>query len=186
MAVQVDTKSILFSDVKGYSQLTSAEIEFFFDEFIPDLTKQVIDKDERRKTFIDINTWGDGLIIVGEDAYELARTALDLRDYYQQYNWAKKRFPRLTVRISLHHGSIYRGHDPIRERNGVIGTELTLGARLEPVVTPGEIWCTEIFKLLTENKVDSHLEFDDIGEKKLAKDYGLVKTYRLRRETDPK
>lgn len=29
MAVQVDTKSILFSDVKGYSQLTSAEIEFF-------------------------------------------------------------------------------------------------------------------------------------------------------------
>ena len=56
MAVQVDTKSILFSDVKGYSQLTSAEIEFFFDEFIPDLTKQVIDKDERRKTFIDINT----------------------------------------------------------------------------------------------------------------------------------
>ncbi|MFM8296576.1 MAG: hypothetical protein ACKN9E_18800, partial [Microcystaceae cyanobacterium] len=79
MALQRDTKSILFSDVKGYSQLKPAEIEKFFDTFIPDLTREVIEK--YRATFIDINTWGDGLIIVGEDAYKLARAALDLRDY---------------------------------------------------------------------------------------------------------
>jgi hypothetical protein len=184
MVVQVDTKSILFSDVKGYSQLKSAEIKIFFDKFIPDLTKEVIDK--YRETFIDINTWGDGLIIVGQDPYKLARTALLLRDYYHNYDWDDYNLKPLTVRISLHHGAIYKGHDPIRQRDGVIGTEVTLGARLEPVVTPGEIWCTEIFRGLIKKDVDSHLEFDDIGEKELAKDYGLVQTYKLRRETDPK
>ena len=182
MVVQRDTKSILFSDVKGYSQLKSAEIKIFFDKFIPDLTKQVIDK--YRETFIDINTCGDGLIIVGEDPYKLARAALDLRDYYTQYDWADNLLTPLTVRIALHHGAIYKGNDPIRQRDGVIGTEVTLGARLEPVVTPGEIWCTQTFRLLITKDVDSHLEFDDIEEQKLAKDYGLVKAYRLRRKTE--
>lgn len=182
MAVQRDTKSILFSDVKGYSQLKSAEIKIFFDKFIPDLTKRVIDK--YRATFIDINTWGDGLIVVGEDPYKLARAALDLRDYYKQYDWADNLLTPLTVRIALHHGAIYKGHDPIRQRDGVIGTEVTLGARLEPVVDPGEIWCTQNFKGLINPDDDPHLEFDDIGEQKLAKDYGLVKAYRLRRKTE--
>ena len=90
----------------------------------------------------------------------------------------------LTVRIALHHGAIYKGHDPIRQHDGVIGTEVTLGARLEPVVDPGEIWCTQTFRLLITEDVDSHLEFDDIEEQKLAKDYGLVKAYRLRRKTE--
>jgi class 3 adenylate cyclase len=178
--VNRQTASFLFSDVKGYSQIKEAEIKYFFEILIPKLVEEVIKP--YRQNLRDINTWGDGLIVVADDPYSLAKLALNLRDFYNQYSWDEERMTRLIVRISLHHGAIYTGHDPIRDRDGVIGTEITLGARVEPIVEPGEIWCTRQFRDLI--KGDSHLVFDDLGMKELAKNFGSIETYRLRRHTD--
>lgn len=95
------TASILFSDIEGYSRLDEAEIRVFLEQVIPDLANLV-----KKYKFIEINTWGDGLIVVSEDPYSLARFALDLRDFYNNENWGDKLLPELQSRISLHGGAI--------------------------------------------------------------------------------
>ncbi len=174
------TASFLFADVKGYSKLTEPEVKCFYQEILPDL-KTKLEASKYYENIKDINTWGDGLMVYTSDPYSLAHLALEIRDFYSNYNWKNKRMPQLVVRISLHHGVIYKGRDPFRERDSIIGTEVTLGARLEPATEPGQVWVTEQFKQLIRKENDPTLQFDDLGKKELAKDHGEIQVYRLRR-----
>ncbi len=172
------TASILFLDVQGFSCLNESEVKCFFEEILKDLVYTIVNK--YRDVIDDINTWGDGLIIITKEPYKMARLALDIRDFYRNYDWVDKRMPKLFVRIALHHGVVYTGFDHFREIKGVIGTEVTLGARLEPIVEPNQIWCTNEFKVLIKQSVDDNIHFDPLGNKDFAKDHGEYKTYRLR------
>ena len=111
------TASFLFADVKGYSKLTEYQVKWFYQEILPKLKLKV---DEYKEHLTDINTWGDGLMIVSEAPYKLARLSLDIRDFNNNYNWINEGMPELVVRIALHHGAIYRGIDPFRERESII------------------------------------------------------------------
>ena len=173
------TASILFLDLQGFSSLSESEVKCFFEDILKDLADTIINKYE--DSIDDINTWGDGLIIVTKEPYTMARLALDIRDFYRNYNWASKRMPTLSPRIALHHGAVYRGFDHFRKIEGVIGTEVTLGARLEPIVEPNQIWCTATFKALVNTDNDTNLDFEYLGNKKFAKDFGEFETYKLQR-----
>jgi class 3 adenylate cyclase len=173
--------SFLFADVKGYSKLEEFQVKCFYQEILPKLKLKV---DEYKEHITDINTWGDGLMIVSEDPYNLAHLALDIRDFYNNYNWKSHGMPELVVRISLHHGVIYKGLDPFRDREGVIGTEVTLGARLEPVTEPGQVWVTEEFRVLIKEARDHSIQFDDLDMRELAKDFDTIHVYKLRRATE--
>ena len=172
--------SFLFADVKGYSNLEERHIKCFYEDILPELKVRI---DNYREALQDINTWGDGLMIVSEDPYELSRLALDIRDFYNNYNWKSKGMPELVVRISLHHGTIYKGIDPFRERESIIGTGVTLGARLEPTTVPGQIWVTQEFRGMIKER-DSSIQFQDIGQQELAKNHGIIKVYRLVRKAE--
>jgi class 3 adenylate cyclase len=173
------TASILFLDLQGFSSLKESEVTYFFEEILKDLASQKIDS--CRQYIDDINTWGDGLIIIMKDPYRMARLALEIRDFYQNYDWEEKRMPQLFARIALHHGAIYRGFDHFRKTESIIGTEVTLGARLEPIVIPNEIWCTAEFKVLVKKDKDKTIDFDSLGTKEFAKGFGKFEIYRLRR-----
>jgi len=179
--MKTTTASFLFADVKGYSNLEEHHIKCFYEDI---LTKLKVRIDDYREALQDINTWGDGLMIVSEDPYRLARLALDIRDFYNNYNWRSTGMPELVVRISLHHGIIYKGIDPLRERESILGTEVTLGARLEPTTIPGQVWVTKQFRGIITEINDPSIKFQDIGQRQLAKDHGEIQVYQLLRKAD--
>jgi class 3 adenylate cyclase len=84
---------------------------------------------------------GDALLMAADDAVALAQTARHLMD--QVYEAPGQ--PRL--RIALHHGEVHvRTGDSERDGEIVGGDAVLCAARTEPVVEPGQIWCTEEFR----------------------------------------
>ena len=171
---------VLFADIAGYSKLKEAQIKTYLSKVVPDLAARVIDP--HRQHFLELNTWGDGLILASTDPYKLAEIALELRDFYRKRNWSADSLPKLKVRVSLHAGAVYVGDDLIRRTNGIIGTQVNLAARIEPIITVGEVWVSEQFFHLIPQDQELPFGFDELGEKELAKQFGTAKLYRLRWE----
>lgn len=171
--------ALLFSDIAGYSDLSEPQFRVFIEKILPDISELL---DDAREDFIELNTWGDALVIASKDPYNLARFSLNLRDFYKNRNWLDDHLPiDLSARIALHSGVIFTGADPIRQTNGIVGTQVNLAARIEPVTTPGEVWVTEQFMGLIDPKTDTTIAFDDLGERPLAKKFGSTRLFRLRR-----
>lgn len=177
------TASLLFLDVAGYSKLTDPQLRDYISMVLPDLSALL---EKSRTEFIELNTWGDGIVIASMDPYRLAHIGLDLRDFFRNRTWADQHLPAdLTARISLHSGVVYIGNDPIRKTRGIVGTQINLTARIEPITTPGQVWVTEQFLNLIDVSTDGTLAFDELGERPLAKMFGSAKLFRLRRKHEP-
>lgn len=84
---------------------------------------------------------GDSVLIASDDPVALAQTARHLLD--DVFSVAGQ--PRL--RIALHYGEVQtRLRDADLQPAVVGGTAVLVAARVEPVVEPGQIWCTEEFR----------------------------------------
>lgn len=174
---------LLFCDVAGYSKLTEPQLRVFVERVLPEVAALV---EDHRDQLMELNTWGDALVAISADPYVLAHLALALRDFYKNRNWIDDHLPEnLSCRTALHSGVVFTGHDPIRRTDGIVGTQVNLAARIEPVTTPGEVWVTEQFMKLIDPQADPTLAFDDLGDRPLAKKFGSARLYRLRRAHEP-
>lgn len=61
------------------------------------------------------------------------------------------------------------------------GTHVNLGAWLEPVTQPGEVWSTQAFATLAAADQVTEFSCEYRGLTPLAKNAGVVPAYRLRR-----
>src|SRR5215475_512134 len=174
---------LLFADVVGYSKLTEPQLATFMTKVLPDLAGQVVDP--HRKDFVDLNTWGDGLVAMALDPYRLADFALRLRDFYRNRHWQGDGLPNLLCRIAVHQGRVCIGEDPIRKTPAIAGQQVNMAARIEPVTDPNEIWVTEAFFHLIPADQQLPFAFDALGSKELAKKFGSACLYRLRRAWEP-
>lgn len=174
---------LLFADVVGYSKLNETQLITFMAKILPALTEQVVDR--HRAHFIELNTWGDGLVVAAPDPYRLADFALGLRDFYRNRHWQADGLPRLQSRIAIHQGRVYAGADPLRRLPGLVGTQVNMAARIEPITTANEVWVTEPFFHLIPADQDLPFAFDDLGPQPLAKQFGTARLYRLRRDWEP-
>lgn len=177
MKLSFETAGILFADVAGYSKLKPSELQTFMTTILPEVGTLI---GPHRGAFQELNTWGDGLVVAARDIFELVAFALKLRDFYRNRHWPSDRLPKLQVRIGLHAGLVSFGDDPIRQRPGIVGTQVNLAARLEPVTPRNEIWVTESITKLIPKDFEANYLFDDVGEQCLAKDWGTVRAFRLR------
>lgn len=170
--------AILFLDISGYSSLNEHQIGTFIDIVLPLIGSTV---SKYRDQMIELNTWGDAIMAAADDPVDIANLALELRDFFNQFNWEQLGLPtQLRCRISLHAGRLRSGHDPVRNLPGVIGTQVNLAARIEPASTPGEIWTTATFRdVAVQGNSNRTLEFDDLGVRPLAKNAGSERLYRL-------
>src|ERR1051325_8134604 len=125
--VERETLSVLFFDVAGYSKLTEPQLRAYFENVLPEIAKIF---DGKKESFLEINTWGDGIFAVTRDPIMLARLALDLRDFFRKTNWQDWHLPGdFACRISLNAGVVFRGYDPFRCQEGVVGSQINLCAR---------------------------------------------------------
>jgi class 3 adenylate cyclase len=84
---------------------------------------------------------GDAVLIADDDPVALAQTARHLMD--EVYTVPGQPL----LRIALHHGEVQTRQRDIAPGSDIVGGEAILcAARVEPVVTPGQIWVTAEFR----------------------------------------
>ena len=87
------------------------------------------------------------------------------------------------MRIGPHYGPVYSGTDPITGLDNFYGSEITLAARIEPTVIPGEIYTTQAFAAILTVTDPGRFATRYVGQVELAKGYGVLPIYRLERVT---
>jgi class 3 adenylate cyclase len=130
------------------------------------------------------NTWGDGLFLVFADAGVAADCALDLQEAIATTDFSAARLPTpVSLRIGVHLGPVYAGHDPILGHESYFGAHVNRAARIEPVTPEGCIYVTETMAAFLEVESRERFVCDYVGYMTAAKNYGRMRMFLLRRAT---
>lgn len=178
---------IVFTDLKGFSKLSEAEIKVFYNDVLLDLSKEII---HLKKDAIVWNTWGDALVAIFEGEEQVIELVFKYRDFFKNYNFKDKNIKELHPRIACHFGRFDIYKDPLLDgKINALGKNINTSARIEPITRPNEIYVTKEFKEQIEISPtidDIDVGFDELGEIPLAKNFGSFNLYRLRRKNDSK
>jgi len=170
---------VIFTDLEKYSSLDDNDLKIYYDRVVP----EVYEKLKNYKTVSLVwNTWGDAIVAVFNDGETAVNMALEYRDIFKNFNFEEHGIMQLRPRIAGHFGEFDVLFDRVSGKINMHGSNVNLAARIEPVVTPGEIFVSKDFK--HEIGENDHVKFDDMGVIKLPKDAGQVQAYRLRRGSD--
>lgn len=184
-------KAMMFSDLRGYSKLQDEHVVDFLD-FLEKLHDAM---DRIGFNMESVNTWGDAIFAVADNAMEIAEFGLKYCDIIEQLGHHYTSFPMpIRARISLHAGPVFVAQDPFIHKINFYGSHINRGARLEPVTTVGQVYATQQFVSLlhTEISDEAHehrqqglkcydkFSTEYIGVISLAKNFGQQEVYHLK------
>jgi class 3 adenylate cyclase/tetratricopeptide (TPR) repeat protein len=177
-------QSMLFADVAGFSGLPEAHLPAFFIQFLA-----LVEKELRQTPTLFRNTWGDGLYIVFADVVTAADCAMRLMERFEKFQFEEFGFPltedkKPGVRIGLHTGPVFEGHDAIIGKSNYFGSHVNRAARIEPVTMPGSAFVSEQFAAALALRTDHNFLCEFQGLIHLAKDYDICHLYRLTTATE--
>ena len=177
-------RSMLFADVAGFSGLPEPHLPAFFIKFLA-----LVEEELKTTPTLFQNTWGDGLYLVFDDVVSCARCAWRLLQRLEHFDFAAlglklNEDKQPGVRIGLHTGPVFEGHDAIIGRNNYFGSHVSRAARIEPVTAPGCAFVSEQFAAALAVSPNHGFECEYIGLQPLAKAYDVCPLYRLTRNSD--
>jgi class 3 adenylate cyclase len=169
--------SFMFADAKGFSGLKETEIPAFVRWFIRHVERVI--RESGVKPLV-LNTWGDGLLVVTDSPAELAEIAVRLTQTVHPVSEGLVSPPKF--RAGLHCGpAFYLPVDPLTSQPNVYGYDVSRAARIEPITSAGEAWVTESFAIMAAATNAANFTFTDLGLRKLHKDSGDARLFRLGR-----
>jgi len=169
-------QSILFADFAGFSRLDEDRLSTFLEVVMGRIAKVL---DRHGDAVLSRNSWGDAIFAVISSPSQAAHIALEIQaeldpELLQEIGLP----PEGGMRISLHHGPIFRHFDAVKSSQTYYGTEVTVAARIEPRVPVGSIYTTQPFAAMIESDRNNY-HFEYVGMMDLAKNYGVRILYRL-------
>jgi class 3 adenylate cyclase len=172
-------RAMLFADVRGFSKLTDEQLPVFAAHVFASFADVL-------ESYGDVveysNTWGDALYAVITDAVSAAACALDLQDAVDSLDPEAVGLPAdLALRLGGHVGPIFPVTDPVLNRRSFVGSHVNRTARIEPVTPPGAVYVTSPFAAALELAGGHSFACDYVGQRPAAKDFGVLRMYRLRR-----
>ena len=171
--------AMLFADVHNYSKLGDAQLPSFVGTVLAELAS-VIGTAWRPLRYV--NTWGDALYIVFEDAGSAAHCALALQEKMAALDLAALGLPAdLQLRIGGHFGPAFQGEDPVLKRSAYFGAHVSRAARIEPVTPEGCVYVTEPFAAVLALHHGGEFACEYVGVTAAAKNYGSMPMFLLRR-----
>ena len=179
-----DTRAMLFGDIHGFSKLSDAQLPTFTAKIMGTLGEVA-----RRhgKDIAFINTWGDGIFIVFRDAGRAACCALDMQVAINAIDLAATGLPEtLKLRLGGHLGPVYELDDPVTMRSNYYGAHVSRAARIEPITPEGCVYVTETFAAVLALYNADEFSCDYVGVTEMAKHYGNLRMFLLRRSGDGK
>ena len=188
---QTSIVTILFADIKGYSKLDMRQ-KLVLRENVEVSAHQAIIDGIGHESIKYYNSWGDAYMILFSSVESGIYAAVALRDnFVSRLDLNKLGLPKdLSIRCSLHAGDVLIKNieSPIhgKKKLSVIGKNVDLTARIEPVTPPGRIWATEQVVRLLDDQSPSGIRCDPIGARELAKGWGMRNLYDIRKTLDKK
>jgi class 3 adenylate cyclase/tetratricopeptide (TPR) repeat protein len=172
-----EIRAMLFADAVGYSKLSEDETPNFITQFwgaVADLSARAGQRAEH------IETSGDGLYMVFAGVSEAGRYALELSDLVTRTDWSMRGLPEgMNIRIALHSGPVYRGHNPLTGSITYTGPHTSRAARIEPITPPGQVYASGAFAAVTAAYGVEDLSLSYVGRMPLAKNYGAFEIYHV-------
>ena len=184
-------KSMMFSDLSGYSKLQDEHVPAFLD-FLEKLHSAM---DKIEIPIESLNTWGDAVFAVADNAINIAEFGLRYCDIIENLGKKYPEFPfPIRARISLHSGPVFVANDPFIKKMNFYGGHINRAARLEPVTAVGQVYATQQFVAMLHGETnDERNEYvqkglryyerystEYVGVISLAKSYGQQEVYHLR------
>lgn len=171
--------AMMFADVKNYSRMEENQFLWFAHHFLAEILKAISPFDA---CIVSKRTTGDGFFIVFRTVAAALECAVAFQRTVAGIDWHAFHLPKdLEVRISLDAGPVYAYHDPIMSHTEFCGKYVIRAARIEPVTPPGEIYASESFAALATAEGISKARFEYAGQVRLAKNYGSIPVYHVRR-----
>jgi class 3 adenylate cyclase len=171
--------AILFADAVGFSKLNESEVPRFVQHFLGAIARL---SEKFTNGIIAKNTWGDGLYFIFPEVDLAGKFALQLADLVATTKWEEKGLRAgLSLRIGLHAGPVYEFDDPITGNRSYSGTHVSRAARIEPITPAGQVYSSEAFAALAAAQRSDGFTCDYVGQTPMAKDYGTLPTYHVRR-----
>lgn len=172
-------KTLLFADVKGFSRVGDAHAPAFHSVFLGNVVRCI---DAAARPPAQVNTWGDALYAVFDEVLDGARFAWALLQHMNATDWAAEGLPPDSrIRIGLHTGPVFCGHDPVIGRDNHFGRSVTQAARIEPMAQPGTVYASEAFAATLAGEPGHGFTVEYLGLQPLPKGYGEQRLYRLDR-----
>jgi class 3 adenylate cyclase len=136
-------RALIFADFKGFASLRDSQIPLFQEQILTPMA-------EACSLFSDhilhTNTWGDGLFFVLDGVECAAAVSLKLRESFEAIDLSALGLTeQLALRVGCHYGPIYTLADTFTKSTTIVGSQVTLAAKIEPVTTPGSIYVSEPF-----------------------------------------
>ncbi|MDR1551663.1 MAG: adenylate/guanylate cyclase domain-containing protein [Holosporaceae bacterium] len=184
-------RSMMFSDIHGYSKLQDEHIPSFLDF----MDKLHIAIEKIGMSLESLNTWGDAVFAVADNPLKIADFSLRYCDVVETLGSKYPEFPLpIRARISLHAGPVFVAEDPFIKKINFFGGHINRAARLEPVTAVGQVYATQQFVALLygatndernecvqkELKYYERYSMEYVGIISLAKSYGQQEVYHLR------
>ncbi len=171
--------AFLFGDVHGFSKLTERQIPAFVEDVLGAMGSSIR---LYQQHVLWCNTWGDGLFLVFDDVVAATACALKIQEEVGRIDLAARKLPAtLALRIGCHYGPVNEMLDPVLGRVSFFGAHVTRAARIEPITPVGSVYVTEPFAAALALKPDAPYARDYVGTVPLAKGYGDVSLYAIRR-----
>ena len=172
-----EIRAMLFADAVGYSKLNEDQTPDFVTQFlgaVARLNQGTAHHPEHTETA------GDGLYIVFRSAEDAAHYALALSQLVAETDWVAAGMPSaMSIRIALHCGPVYCGHNPVTGSPLYTGPHTSRTARIEPITPPGLVYASSAFAaVIAANGVEG-LAMRYIGLMPLAKGFGTLGLYHV-------
>ena len=175
------TRAMLFGDVHGFSKLTDEQLPRFVETMLGTFARVI---EDFRKDIQLVNTWGDGLFLVFDDAGKAAACALALQDAVSGIDLVAKGLPAsLALRLGGHLGPVYETTDPILLRRNFFGAHVSRAARIEPVTPEKLVYVTETLAAVLVLHNADEFTCNYVGMTRAAKDYGEMRMFLLARKS---
>ena len=172
-----EIRAMLFADAVGYSALSEDQTPNFVTQFlgaVADLNARSAQRPEH------VETTGDGLYMVFGSVRDAGDYALQLNRLVSGTDWAARGLPGgLSIRIALHCGPVYCGHNPLTGAPLYTGPHTSRTARIEPITPPGQVYASSAFAAVAAATGVEGLEMRYVGRMPLAKGYGLLGLYHV-------
>jgi class 3 adenylate cyclase len=174
-----EVKTMLFADAVGYSRLSEDQIPLFFEHYAGAIARFNETTDFRAE---HIETAGDGMYMVFDKPHAAGHYALGLSDLVNGCDWSRLGLPAdLSARIGLHCGPVFVGRDPITGMPLYTGIHTSRTARIEPITPPGQVYASSAYAAVAAARGIEGLRFSYIGRTQLAKQYGALALYHVKR-----
>lgn len=178
MASGQEIKAMIFTDIVGYTKLSEIQIPSFVHHFLGKVA-ELMQRMEHPP--IHQNTWGDAVCAVFDRVEDAGSFALNMRDLVRGTDWSQFDLPELNIRIALNAGPVFTCYDPVLRKLTYNGSHVNRTARIEPIAEEGQIYASEAFAALSASEGVSTFSCDYVGTKQLAKKYGAIPVFLVRR-----